>query len=164
MTQSEFNINLIELRPRLQQQAIRFTKNRDDADDLIQETYLKALRYQSQLKDSSSIRRWLFVVLHNTFINKYRKDRKQSLLTKEISNLHFLGLYDSVDPNSCYQEIELKERIEELKSIYREPLKMYIEGWKYEEIGEKLGVKMGTIKSRIHLARRELMKSIIDNK
>lgn len=163
MTQSEFNDILIKSRSKLQQYAFNFTRNRDDTEDLVQETYLKALRYQPRLEDYSNIQGWLFSILHNLFINKYRRNKKQNTLIDTTPDFHYIDLCSDkgdISPESHYQEKELKERVEELKSSIRVPFKMHIEGWKYEEIGEKLGLKLGTVKSRIFFARRELMRSI----
>lgn len=166
MDKNEFQNTIVTLKPKLRSHAFFLSKNSDDADDLAQDVMLKALLYYPKINDFSNIQAWLFTILNNTFINKYRRSKKQNTLIDTTPNLYHINLCEDrgdISPESCYQEKELKELIENLKPIYREPFELLVAGWKYEEISEKLDVKLGTIKSRIFFARKELMKKLVDN-
>jgi RNA polymerase sigma-70 factor, ECF subfamily len=167
MTQEEFNNGILGLQPELKRYARSLVKGKEDIDDLLQDTYLKALRYKSEFRDNTNLRAWLYTILKNTFVNGYRSKKMHGELVDVTPDLHFIntvGNKGDISPESHYQEKELWSLIEGLPVNLRESFKMHIEGYKYEEIAEKLGVLLGTIKSRIFLARKRLMDGINNNK
>ncbi len=163
MSQHEFNQALIELEPNLERFAYSLTANHEDARDLLQETYLKALTYRDKFEDNTNIKAWTFTIMKNTFINNYRKSVKQNT-TFDASTNQFLinSKPDSYGPDSMYSHSEISKKINELDDEFRIPFQMHTSGYKYKEIAEKLNLKIGTVKSRIFFSRQKLMSALKD--
>lgn len=155
-----FEDSIIALQPELKRFAVSLVKDSDLANDLVQDTIYKALKFKNKWDATTNLRAWLYTILKNSFINEYRHNQKFQLV--DISMLPHTSKSNDC-PESSLNEKEIKELIANLNPIYREPFELHITGWKYEEIGEKLGVKLGTIKSRIFFARKKLMNNLIDN-
>jgi len=139
--------------------AIKLTRNRMDADDLVQETAIRAYRNFDSFKPDGSFKNWCFTILKNTFISKYHSEKKKNVVTTPIEELDYaiapnLKL-DKADNNSI-QLNRLKESIEELNSKSKEPITMFVEGFSYKEIARYLGIPIGTVKSRINFAKKKL--------
>lgn len=167
MEKADFENTILLLRPKLKIQAKNLTKNNDDAEDLIQDTYFQALKSFHSLKNNENIHGWLSIILKNKFINKYRRDRRQGEFLDITPDLYYLNnskASKELTPSDHLQGKELLEIIESLNPIIREPFKLHVEGFKYEEIAEKLSLKMGTVKSRIFFARQSLMDIIKNDK
>lgn len=165
MTQKEFCDNLLEIRPKLLRRAYCLTKNRDDAEDLVQDVSFRALKYFPRITDFSQINAWFFTVLQNTFINEYRRKSKANTFIDVTPDLFHINLTEEkgyISPESAYQEKEILNIIGLLDIKRQKPFQMHVEGFKYEEIAKELNTNIGTIKSRIFLARKELM-NIINN-
>jgi RNA polymerase sigma-70 factor (ECF subfamily) len=165
MTAIEFNNQIIGYENNLRQFAISLTSNRDDAYDLVQETFVKAFSYRDRLTDYSNLKSWVFSIMKNTFINNYRKASRQFTTNDEDVHSHIItGRSDDgkLGPDSIYSECEILAAIEGLEPEYKEPFKMHLKGYKYQEIADELGLHMGTVKSRIFNARRILMEILKD--
>ncbi len=164
MTSIEFNLQLMNLEGNLLRFALSLTSNKDDAKDLLQETMLKAITYRSQFVNQVNLRAWAYTIMKNTFINNYRRNIRQSIAMDTNKNLFFLNQSRKVDvaPDSNYSALEIGKLIECLEDVFKIPFKMHLEGYKYKEISEKLGVKLGTVKSRIFFTRKKLMDSLSD--
>ena len=165
MTAIEFNNQILGFEKNLRQFAVSLTTNRDDAYDLVQETYVKAFSYRDRLTDFSNLKSWMLSIMKNTFINNYRKASRQFTANDEEVHTHILtGRSDEgkLGPDSRFSECEILAAIEGLDPEYKEPFKMHLEGYKYKEIADKLGLHMGTVKSRIFNARRILMDILAD--
>ena len=164
MTAQEFDAKLTDLESKLMRFALSLTSNKDDAKDLLQETMLKAMIYKKQFVNHVNMRAWTYTIMKNTFINNYRRIVRQNTALDASQNLFFLNLSRKVDlpPDSHYCTLEIGKLIEGLDEEFRIPFKMHIEGYKYKEISDKLGVKLGTIKSRIFFTRKKLMDSLDD--
>ncbi|MDD4747503.1 MAG: RNA polymerase sigma factor [Salinivirgaceae bacterium] len=165
MTQIEFNKRLCSLQSSLYRFAFSLTTDHNDADDLLQETIFKAIRYKDNFKDETNLRSWTFTIMKNTFINNYRKNIRigRSLDTnKDLTMLKIPFEQGSMSPDSYYSEREIRKAIAMLPDDYKVPFNMHTEGYKYKEIAEKLNLPIGSVKSRIFIARRKLMAALAD--
>lgn len=165
MTAIEFNQHVIMMRPRLRAFAFSLTSNAEDARDLLQDTVLKALTYREKFTDSSNLGAWLFTIMKNTFINNYRRKKKGNTIIDGTRDLHFVNIPQtkgSISPESRFTENEIQKGIDALADEYRIPFTMHLEGHKYQEIADAIQVPIGTVKSRIFLARQILMEKFKD--
>lgn len=151
-----------ELQP-LRNYALSLTHNMDDTKDLVQETLLKAYRYKDKFEEGTNLRGWLYTIMKNSFINNYRRESKRNTFLDSTDNTYFLDLPSHRTEN----EAELKFIRKDLeKSIDALPLELKItftlnaEGYKYHEIAEELNIPIGTVKTRIFVARRILREKL----
>ncbi len=162
MSTLEFNEAIISLESQLHAFAFRFTRNSEDASDLTQETILKALSNRSYFQPKTNLRAWLFTIMRNIFINQYRRQRKRATIFEQ--NEEFKGTKTSIQSNefpyNFLLEKEIKKEITNLEGMYREPFNLHLDGFKYHEISEKLDIPIGTVKSRIFIARKKLMEAL----
>jgi RNA polymerase sigma factor (sigma-70 family) len=160
MSTLEFNEALIGMENNLHSFAMSFTRNNEDARDLTQETMLKAITYRNYYAPQTNFKAWVFTIMRNIFINQYRRKVKSGTIFDHSQDLYLLNQPgDSL--NSPVQEIAIKEinsHINGLEEEYKVPFKMHFKGFKYKEISEKLGIPIGTVKSRIFIARKKLME------
>jgi len=165
MTTIEFNSNLLEMKPNLQRFAMSLTSDRDNALDLVQDTYLKAITYKDKFVDYTNLKAWVFTIMKNTFINNYRRNIKENTIVDGTQDLYYLNQpHDKgfISPESNYAEGEIEKAIDSLDDEFRIPFRMHIEGYKYKEIASELGLKIGTVKSRIFFTRQKLMVMLKD--
>lgn len=163
MTAIEFQYKLINLQESLMGFAYRLTADKDDAKDLVQETFLKSLKSYDKFVHEANFKAWTFTIMKNIFINNYRHCLLQNTFrdqTKESFYVNKTEASDSGDAHSAYSALEIKQHLEKLKDALRIPLKMYVEGYKYKEIADKLNLNIGTVKSRIFLSRRQLINQL----
>ena len=162
MTVTEFRIQLINLTECLTRLAFRLTSDKDDAKDLVQETFYKSLKYCDKYVDEANFKAWTSTIMKNTFINNYRKGVLQTIYRDQSNDLFFFNRpiagYDN--PDSAYSVLEMTQHIELLKDKFRIPFKMHLNGYKYKEIADALTVNIGTVKSRIFMARRQLKEKL----
>lgn len=160
MTTMEFQYELISLQKKLLFFAFRLTSDMENAKDLLQQTNLKALNYRDKFANNTSLYAWTFTIMKNTFINDYRYNLNHSNINK-MHDITFYALQINADktinPDTMYMKKEIEGLIDSLEYNLRIPFKMFIEGYKYNEIAQNLGVKIGTVKSRIFLARKKLI-------
>jgi len=143
----------------LQSFALKLTRNKMDADDLVQETAIKAFRSFGSYKRNESFKNWSFTILKNTYITKYNRRRKRNIITtpiEEIYNIPYSTTQIEPKPNSNRKLKTVLNFIEKLSAKSREPFKMYMNGYTYKEISQYLGIPVGTVKSRINFARTKL--------
>lgn len=159
----EFNSILLDLKQNLENFAFSLTRNREDALDLVQETYLKALNNAEKFEKNTNLRAWVFTIMKNIFINNYRRNQKRSLIT-DSSNYSLANYKQEVyaNPESNVSHCEISNKIDQLDVTFKVPFQMHIEGYKYEEIAQKLKINIGTVKSRIFLSRKKLMGTLLD--
>ena len=163
MTAIEFQFKLINLQDSLRRFAYSLTSNKDDAKDLVQETLLKALTNYNKFVYETNLKAWTFTIMKNTFINNYRRSRRNSTFndpTEDGFFLNFKHASGSDNPDSFYASKELEKTIEDLEDNFKVPFKMYHEGFKYQEIAETLDLKLGTVKSRIYFTRKKLIRQL----
>lgn len=174
--QAVFADQAMEYMPQLYSAALRMTRNASDAEDLVQETYLKAFRGFSGYQDGTNLRAWLFRILTNTFINSYRskKRRPEESELDDVEDFYLyrrMGGLESVRANrSAEDELmdwftdgEVKEAIEALPETFRMAVILSdVEGFSYKEIAEMLDIPIGTVMSRLHRGRKALQKQLYD--
>jgi RNA polymerase sigma-70 factor (ECF subfamily) len=165
MTQIQFNNALLGLSNKLHYYALSLTSDSERADDLLQETFLKALTYREKFAQNTNFKAWIYTIMKNTFINDYRRNVKtKNTFDGSGSDLHLLYSKDVVDPgpDSQFSSKEINKTIDELEDEYRVPFTMFLDGFKYKEIAEELDLPLGTVKSRIFFTRKKLEKSLKD--
>lgn len=163
MTALEFTHQLTGLRPTLYAFTRRFTSNRDESLDLVQETFLKALAYRSKFRENTNLKGWLFTIMRNTFINNYRKDKRAMTSVDNTKDLYLLNVEDSHTFNKPEQTFEYHDILKHVNSLPEDllqPFMLHFQGYKYHEIGDMLAVPIGTVKNRIFHARKEIQKML----
>ena len=165
MTQLDFNNMLLGLQGKLYNYALSLTAEREKADDLLQETMLKALSNREKFVSDTNLSAWLYTIMKNTFINEYRRNIKTRSSGDSSDNFLTTSLtsrseYPSAE--SAYSFVEISKTILSLEDEYRIPFTMFLEGYKYKEIAGELGLPLGTVKSRIFFTRKKLEKVLVE--
>ena len=163
MSTQEFNQLLLQNSEYLKPFAVTLTKDQESAKDLLQETMFRALSNQEKYSVGTNIKAWLYTIMRNIFINNYRRKSKQNTIFDNTPNEFLLDHNQAAVPNGAETTIRMKDinmAIHELPSIFKQPFMLYFEGYKYHEIADMLHEPLGTIKSRIHFARRLLKEQI----
>ncbi|MFW6351329.1 MAG: sigma-70 family RNA polymerase sigma factor [Bacteroidota bacterium] len=165
MNHNQFNHELLNLQNKLDYYAIRLTSAADQADDLLQDTLVKAIIFRDKFRSDTNFKAWVYTIMKNTFINEYHrwvKTRNIFDCTNHV--LHLLFSKDKVypAPDSLYITSEIQHTIDSLKDEFRVPFNLFIEGYRYKEIAERLDLPLGTVKSRIFFTRKKLVKSLSD--
>ena len=158
MTKKEMADYLVANQKPLWQSAFYLTKNEDDASDLTQSVFLKALCNFEKFTDSTNLGGWLYTIMRNLFINQCRSadQVRISRSDKEYEtapNDLMYGTSESADSRCTMQDIE--HAIDILNKEYSIPFRMYVSGYKYQEIADKMNIPLGTVKSRIFIARKK---------
>jgi RNA polymerase sigma-70 factor (ECF subfamily) len=158
--------------PQLFSTALRMTRNRADAEDLVQETFVKAWRSFATFQEGTNLRAWLFRIMTNTYINKYNAQQRRPQETEldEVEELFLfrrIGAFDQSKMNQSAEEQllefftddQVKNAIEELPEMFRLPVLLSdVDGFSYKEIAEMLDVPIGTVMSRLHRGRKMMQK------
>ncbi|WP_129714045.1 sigma-70 family RNA polymerase sigma factor [Pedobacter sp. SYP-B3415] len=155
--------SICKYRNSLKNYALRFTHNIDDAEDLLQETMLKALRYANLYKDGTNLKAWLYTILRNTFINSYRSKAKWTAVIEVNEDLSSQQLRSSASANLAENKFmrgDIQTALGSLSEEYRIPFLRYFEGYKYHEIAVELSIPIGTVKTRIFMARQHLKNKL----
>ena len=163
MTKLEFKSMVSNHAESLKMYALHFTHDEEDANDLVQDTVLKAITYHDKFKEGTNLKGWLYTIMKNTFINNYRRIVKISGMvtkTEEISSSNLV--YSSTRNRGENQFVmdDIRDAMKKLSEEYYVPFTMYFEGYKYYEIADHLQIPIGTVKTRIHVARKSLKKSL----
>ncbi len=143
--------------------AINLTRDNESAKDLIQETMYRAFANREKYNFGTNIKAWLYTIMRNIFINNYRKKVKQNVISDATPNEFYLNHNQVAVANLAESRIKIKEiqkEVYHLPGIFKNPFLLYFEGYKYHEIAEMLNEPLGTIKSRIHFARKLLKEKI----
>ena len=165
MSTVEFNTKLLEMQSYLEYFARKLTNNNyEDAQDLVQETMLKALTFRDKFVHQTNFKAWLFTIMKNIFINNYRRNVKARTIIDTTDNLYYLNNSQEspIAPDSEFSEKEIRKSIDKLEDDHRIPFEMHTKGFKYKEIAEELDISIGTVKSRIFFGRRKLLNSLQD--
>lgn len=162
MTPHTFQEMVVNRTPFLQQAALQLTKNSDQAQDLVQDTLLLALRHQQKFSEGSRLEAWLYTILRNSFINNYRKQQYRQQVGKQLEKKGW-PVHAKEDRNDGVSRMMMQaiyQKLEELPKIYKEALKLRLAGYQYTEIADLTGEHLGTTKSRIHFAKALLKKKL----
>lgn len=165
MGTANFTQNLLGMQTELHRFAMKLTADKEEADDLLQETSLKALDNEEKYTPDTNFKGWMYTIMRNIFINNYRKTVRDQTFVDQTENLYHLNLpqdsgFDSTEGN--YDLKEIRKIVNSLPKEYRVPFSMYVSGFKYREIAEKLALPIGTVKSRIFFTRQRLQKELKD--
>lgn len=163
MSVLEFNDLLLTHSDFLKPFAINLTKDNEDAKDLYQETLYKALANHDKYNTGTNIKAWLFTIMRNIFINNYRRKAKQQTIFDNTTNEYLINYQQATVANEAEANLKMKEinqAIKDLPEIFRTPFLLYFDGYRYHEIAKAMEEPLGTIKSRIHFARKLLKEQI----
>lgn len=161
MNALQFQKKLLSMQENMMNFALMLTANRDDAQDLLQDTTLKVLDNQEKFVDNINFKGWVLTIMRNMFINNYHKVvRTQTVIDQgvDLYNLNVVNDSGFDSPDEAFRIGEIIKAINSLKDELRIPFSLSLSGYKYEEVAEKLGMPLGTVKSRIFFARQELQK------
>ncbi len=163
MSTTEFNSLLLNNAEFLRPFAINLTRDNEAANDLYQDTLYKALANQEKYSVGTNIKAWLFTIMRNIFINNYRRKAKQKTIFDSTPNDFLINQKQATVSNVAESDMQVKEinkAISQLPEIFKTPFLLYFDGYKYNEIADVLLEPLGTIKSRIHFARKLLKEQI----
>ncbi len=163
MSQNEFHSNFNQMSSILHSFAYNLTKNVEDSKDLFQETAYRALTNREKFRPGTNFKAWLFTIMKNIFINNYRKKVKANTIMDSTDNMYYINSGSTVIANQGESNIMMKELIkmvDGLDDTVRIPFLMHYQGFKYQEIADHLDLPLGTVKSRIFFARKELKELI----
>ena len=172
----DFTDDAMQYAPQLFATALRMTRNRSDAEDLVQETFLKGWRAFDSYQQGTNLRAWLFRIMTNTFINKYNSQQRRPQETEldEVEELFLFRRMGAFDQSKMSQSAEdqmlelftdeeVKNAIESLPETFRIPVLLSdVEGFSYKEIAEMLEVPIGTVMSRLHRGRKAMQKMLYE--
>jgi len=174
--QATFADQAMEFMPALYTAALRMTRNAAEAEDLVQETYLKAYRAFGSFQQGTNLKAWLYKILTNTFINAYRSRRRRPEQTEieDVEDLYLYrrlgGLEGATAGRSAEEEVldrftdsDVKEALESLPESFRMTVLLAdVEGFSYREIADIMEIPIGTVMSRLHRGRRALQKALLE--
>ena len=152
---------LIGLHDNMLNFAQKLTSNKSDADDLTQEATLRVLANLDKYYDNVNFKGWVFTIMHNIFVNNYRRMVRSQTVIDQTDNSYFLNIpQDSGfnSPEGSYSLHELNKVIDTFDEDYKLPFKLHVSGYKYEEIAQRLNLPIGTVKSRIFFIRKRLQE------
>lgn len=164
-TNDSFKQRLIGLQGNLMSFAYQLTSNREQAEDLLQDTTLKALDNEDKYVDNVNFKGWIFTIMRNIFINNYRQTVRKATVIDQTQDLYHLNLSQDSGlgtPEGSYAVKEISVALNSFSDEYRIPFNMYVAGYKYNEIAEKMNLPLGTVKSRIFFARKRLREQLKD--
>jgi RNA polymerase sigma-70 factor, ECF subfamily len=172
--QADFEREAMQYTRQLYSAAMRMTRNPSDAEDLVQETFLKAYRAYHTFEEGTNLKAWLYRILTNTYINKYRKDTRRPSEV-DLGSVEDLYLYRRIGSEESAEaarttedrvleglvESDIKKAVEDLPENFRLPVLLAdLEGFSYKEIAEILDIPIGTVMSRLHRGRKAMQKSL----
>ncbi len=158
MTSENFNAEIKKIESVMNGFAMKLTRNKENAKDLIQETLMRSFASRDRFKEGTNFKAWITTIMYNSYINHYRRAKTKNAVIKPIEDLSYL-------PGNTSKEMsgekiillkELKGMVNNLSDTYKIPFEMFTEGYHYNEIAEKMQLPMGTVKSRIFYARKKL--------
>lgn len=153
--------DLIGMQKQLYYYALRLTDDQEYANDLVQETSYKALKYKKRLQNTEHIKAWLYTILKNTYINYLRSSQSKHLDfdSEEVDQFSNTNKVNGLpQPDTLLQRKELLEQVKQLPFSYKKPINMMLSGYSYKEIADQMQIPIGTVKSRIHLGKKKIRK------
>ena len=165
MKSLSFRKDLVGVQDELLRFAYKLTTDREEANDLLQETSLKALDNEDKYMPDTNFKGWMYTIMRNIFINNYRKSLREVDMTDSTYNLYAQTMTEGEDGNRFETIYDLKELYKVINAVPEElkkPFLMFVAGFKYREIAEKMDLPVGTIKSRLFLIRKRLQQDLKD--
>lgn len=165
MKKESLKSRIVGLQNNLLSFAYQLTSDRESAEDLLQDTTLKALSNEDKYVDNVNFKGWIFTIMRNIFINNYRANVRRATVIDQTDDLYHLNLHQEsglATPEGAYAMQEISAAMASFAEEYRVPFSMHVAGYKYNEIAEKLGLPLGTVKSRIFFTRRRLQAILKD--
>ena len=165
MKSLSFRKDLIGVQDELLRFAYKLTTDREEANDLLQETSLKALDNEEKYAPDTNFKGWMYTIMRNIFINNYRKVVREQTFVDHTDNLYHLNLPQESGADNTESSYDLKEMhriVNALPKEYKVPFSMHVSGFKYREIAERLDLPLGTVKSRIYFTRQKLQEELKD--
>lgn len=160
---ADFTSQINQIMGKLHQYALQITKDAEDANDLVQETLLKAYRYWHKFKPGTNLKAWLFTIMHNTFMTQCGRVKRERRILVQTSFRELGNLTGGALPNGAISQSvldDIQAATAQLTDAYREPLQLHLDGFKYYEIARQLSIPLGTVKNRIFIARKELQRRL----
>jgi len=164
MTTLEFSYSLNQLSSTLKPFALKLTRDMDDANDLLQDTMVKAFTNKDKFTEGTNLKAWLYTIMKNTFITNYQRMVRRGTFVDTTDNLHYINSSGSLVENGVFGNFtmdDINEAIDNLDDVYKIPFMMHFRGFKYHEIADKLQIPIGTVKNRIHIARKFLKEDLM---
>lgn len=163
MTTAEFSQTIGKMTKSLKPFALRLTKDSEEANDLLQETAMKAFVNRDKFSEGTNLKAWLYTIMKNTFITNYQRAVRRNTFIDTTDNLHYINSSESLIENMAFTSFAMKDiqaAIDRLDDNYKTPFMMHFNGFKYHEIADHLHIPIGTVKNRIHIARKDLKESL----
>ena len=161
MKSKTFEKEVLELESNLSRYAYSLTANKDDAKDLVQETFFKAFNNQEKFNEHTNVKAWVYTIMKNTFINDYRRRiKRQAMFSEGVHEFILNSKPADLGPEADLGYRELKKVVNSLEPEFRIPFQMHDSGYKYQEIADELGLHLGTVKSRIHFSRQKMIEKL----
>jgi len=165
MSEVDFSNVVIRYSSDLKPFAINLTQDIEDANDLLQETMYRALTNREKFREGTNLKAWLFTIMKNIFINGYRRKSKRRTIIDTTDNQYYLNTTatKSITTNRSeanFMMEDIMKSIVDLQEEFRIPFLMHYKGYKYQEIADELDLPLGTVKSRIFFARKDLKKKL----
>jgi len=166
LTVSEFNRKVVDIEKELYAFAFSFTRDSEQSKDLVQDVILKVLSNRTQYKAGTNFKAWVFTIMRNTYITGYNSSYRTKTVFDDSKELYVLNNSkgESISPESIINEKEIDKRMRSIDRKYRQPFIMHLNGFKYREICDQLEIPMGTVKSRIFIAKNKLRDSLVEYK
>jgi RNA polymerase sigma factor (sigma-70 family) len=164
MTAIEFNTAIYQTSKSLRPYAVKLTKDVEDANDLLQDTLVKAFLNREKYADGTNLKAWLYTIMKNTFITNYQRMIRKNTFVDVTENQHYLNTSENSTYNLGASNLameEINKAVDMLDDTYKEPFMMYFRGFKYHEIADRLSIPIGTVKNRIHIARKDLKERLV---
>jgi RNA polymerase sigma-70 factor (ECF subfamily) len=138
---------------------MKLTRDLDDANDLLQDTFVKAFSNRDKFAEGTNLKAWLYTIMKNTFITNYQRMVRRGTFVDATDNLYYLNSTAVPVENGVYGNFtmaDIDRAFEKLDEVYKTPFQLYFKGFKYQEIADQLQIPIGTVKNRIHIARKLL--------
>ena len=164
MTANDFYTHIDEVSSPLENFALSLTKDLEDSRDLFQDTVFKALKNKDKFRMGTNFKAWILTLMRNTFINNYRRKKRSKITTAPTDSLLFTTNTKSATANEGESNMameELMDMLDQLDEKLRQPFWMNYLGMSYQEVADALETPLGTIKSRIFFARKELQEKVL---
>ena len=164
MTAATFTHKITNIGDKLNHYALSLTRNSEDAKDLVQETLTKAYVNNHKFDEQTNLNAWCYTIMRNTFINTYRKNEsaRNYVAATKADFPSAKADFRRYNPENIYNTNEINKVIEMLPIEFKKPFNMYVNGFKYKEIADEMNLPIGTVKSRIFLARKQLREALKD--